>query len=546
MKEITLDSLTDEQLQTQAQLLINMIRSKYPRLDLRRGTALRDLLIDADAAIGALFNAQVDEQRNSSSLMMLVDRAENGEEIDIDDVNAILSNFNMKSVSGTKAKGYVRVFVSSANTHSIMTGVQFYTNDGVYFTVSSDTTASITPSAGEVKQYSSISGYWYLVPVEAVEVGANGNIEQGTALTSDTAISDFISASAYQTFSGGSDLEEIGKTLDRIKSSLSIRALTTSTAVESQLRDRFDNTDNPIVAISLCGYGNIAQHRDKHNLFGTAVGGRVDIYVRNFTNIPISNIQSKVGKIKELFDDGTATFTIDISHNEIPGIISVYSVSDSDTASLSSYIFKTEYSADTSNTWHDFDINNDVHEVANTVWRDLKITVDKVPVTADEIDAGEKEFKVGVVALPSANELQDYVDDGLVRNVGSDFVVRGPMIVNMSVNAVVRYNYATSFDTEKATTEICNYVNTSGFVGRITRSEISAILSNLGATSVDLYNENDMLYGYVYDGFGNKHELSGDALDLDVVNSPNALLTKDTTVFVLEPKNVQITTIPID
>ena len=102
------------------------------------------------------------------------------------------------------------------------------------------------------------------------------------------------------------------------------------------------------------------------------------------------------------------------------------------------------------------------------------------------------------------------------------------------------------FDTEKATTEICNYVNTSGFVGRITRSEISAILSNLGATSVDLYNENDMLYGYVYDGFGNKHELSGDALDLDVVNSPNALLTKDTTVFVLEPKNVQITTIPID
>lgn len=546
MREITLDSLTDEQLQSKSQLLINMLRTKYPRLDLRRGTVLRDLLIDADSAVGALFSAQAEEQRASSSLLTLSERADEGEEVDTEDVNAILSNFNMESVSGTKARGYIRVVVSSKNNHAILRGIRFHTVDGIYYTTTTDTYASLFPSNGSVQQYTGVSNYWFLVPVEADEVGSDGNIEQGTALTSDTAIADFISASAYQTFSGGSDLEEINKTLDRIKSSLSIRALTTSTAVESQLRDRFDTTDNPIVAVSLCGYGNQAQHRDKHNLFGTAVGGRVDIYVRNFTSIPVSNISSKKGKIKEVFDDGTATFTIDISHNEVPGIIAVYSISDAGSASLSSYMFSTEYLADTSKTWHDFDLKNDTHEAANTIWRDLTITVNGVPVTDDEIKAGSKEFKVGLTALPAANELQDYVDDGLVRNVGSDFVVRGPMIVNMSVNAVVRYNYATSFDTEKATTEICNYVNTSGFVGRITRSEISAILSNLGATSVDLYNENDMLYGYVYDGFGNKHELSGDALDLDVVNSPNALLTKDTTVFVLEPKNVQITTIPID
>lgn len=541
MREITLDSLTQEQLDSEAQLLINMLRTKYPKLDLRRGTVLRDLLVDADSAVGAMFSAQADEQRLSSSLLELAKRANDGEEISADDVNAILSNFNMESVSGTKAKGYVRVFVNNDSDHTILEGVKFYTVDGVYFTVSADVTASMTPGSGEVQQFQGVSNYWFLVPVTADEVGADGNIDQGVALESDTAIANFVSAAAYKKFSGGSDLEEIDKTLDRIKSSLSIRALTTETAVESQLRDNFDKTDNPIVAVSLCGYGNEAQLRDKHNLFGVGVGGRVDIYVRNFTDLPVAQSISKTGKLNE---DGT--FTIDVSHEEFPGIISIYAVSDPDVNAISSYAFYVKYSADVSNTWHDIQVSEtSVRETANTVFRDATITVKEVPVTDEVQEAGEKEFRVEVISLPVADKLQAYVDDGLVRNVGSDFLVRGPMIVNMSVNAVVRHPYSMVFDKEDAVTEICQYVNTSGFVGRITRSEIASILRNLGATSVDLYDENAMLYGYVYDADGIKHEMSGDALDVELVKDPKRMLTKDTAVFVLEPKNVQIKTIPV-
>ena len=541
MREITLDGLTQAQLTSEAQLLINMLRTQYPKLDLRRGTVLRDLLVDADAAVGAMFSAQADEQRLSSSLLELSKRAAAGEEISSDDVNAVLSNFNMESVSGTKAKGYVRVFVGDDGDHTILEGVKFYTVDGVYYTVSADTTASMTPGSGEVQQYQGVSNFWFLVPVTADEVGANGNIDQGVALESDTAIANFVSAAAYKKFSGGSDLEELDKTLDRIKSSLSIRALTTETAVESQLRDRFDSTDNPIVAVSLCGYGNEAQHRDKHNLFGVGVGGRVDVYVRNFTDLPVAQSISKTGILNE---DGT--FTIEVSHEEFPGIISIYAVSDPETNALSSYAFDVKYSADVSDTWHDIRISDDsVRETANTVFRDATVTVKEVPVTDEVREAGEKEFRVEVIALPVADRLQAYVDDGLVRNVGSDFLVRGPMIVNMSVNAVVRHPYSVVFDVDEAVVEICRYVNTSGFVGRVTRSEIASILRNLGATSVDLYDENAMLYGYVYDADGNKHEMSGDALDVELVKDPKNMLTKDTAVFVLEPKNVQIKTIPV-
>lgn len=568
MKEITLDGLTDEQLQAEAQLLISMIRAKYPRLDLRRGTVLRDLLIDADAAVGAWFAAQADEQRLSSSLLTLSERAAAGEELDQTDVNAALSNFNMKSVSGTKAKGYVKVLVSSGDVrHTVLSGVQFKTVDDLYFTVTQDITAATKPVAGEVLQTETLTGsFWYLVPVEAAEVGARGNLAQGLALEPTMALADFLSASAYSTFSGGSDLEELDKTIDRIKPSLSVRNLTSKTAVEAQLRDRYDDSENPIVAVSVCGYGNSAQRRDKHNLFGTAVGGRADIYVRNFTDLPVSENSSMFGVIEEgsftAFDDsndgivGTASFTIPIHHaavkgavngdSPIPGAIFVYSVSDPDSSALASYRFETTYSGDVTDVWHDFLTNEEnVPELANTVWRDLTLKVFDVPVTEDEKEEGQKRFRVTVVALPAAQDMQDYVDDGLVRNVAADYVVRGPMLVNMSVNAVVRYRYATGFDVDKAKAEICKYVNSTGFQGRMTRSEISAILMNLGASSVDLFDENEMLYGYVYDAAGNKYELTGDALDIDVVANPKNMLTVDTAVFVIEPKNIQITTVAV-
>jgi len=553
MKEITLDNLTDDQLRSESMTLIDMIRSKYPRLDLRRGTVLRDLLIDADAAVGAWFSAQAVEQRESSSLLALSERAAAGEEVDRDDVNAILSNFNMESVSGTKSRGYVRIVVNSGDfKHTVVAGTQFRTVDGVSFLSTMDVTAATDPSYsnGETRQYPTGTGtFWYLVPVEASEPGSAGNLGQGTAVDPRSALSDFVSASAYETFSGGSDLEGIDQTIGRIKSSLSTRNLTTPTAVEARLRDRYDSGDNPIVAVSVCGYGNPAQRRDKHNLFGTAVGGRADIYVRNFTDLPVADNPNARGTVveREYGQNDTRDFSIFIPHSKVedgntpvPGGIFVYSVSDPDSNALSSYPFDVKYSGDVSGNWHDFDVHDDVHELANTVWRDFTIIVKGVPVSEDDIKSGEREFRVTFVSLPAASSLQDFVDDGLVRNVAADYVVRGPMIVNVSVNAVVRYRQSTGFDKDRAVRDICGYVNTTGFPGRLTRSEISSILMDLGAASVDLFDESEMLYGYVYDAYGKKHELTGDALDVDLVETYDGMLTADTAVFVVEPKNVHI------
>ena len=98
-----------------------------------------------------------------------------------------------------------------------------------------DVEAAERPAGSQTKLYSGASNYWFLVPVECMSVGSAGNIEQGTALDPQSTIFNFVAASAYKTFSGGSDIEALDKTVARIKPSLSLRGLTNKDAVEAQL-----------------------------------------------------------------------------------------------------------------------------------------------------------------------------------------------------------------------------------------------------------------------------------------------------------------------
>ena len=102
MKTIALNDVSDDQIQSESQLLVDLIRNRYPKLDLRRGTVLRDLLIDTDAAVGSMYKAQSDEQRKSSSLLEMEALEASGEQVDKEDVDAVLSNFNMTTTETTQ------------------------------------------------------------------------------------------------------------------------------------------------------------------------------------------------------------------------------------------------------------------------------------------------------------------------------------------------------------------------------------------------------------------------------------------------------------
>lgn len=547
MKKITLSDISQEDFDSAAETVVSGIKAFNGRLDTRDGTVLRDLLVNPEAAIEAVTAGQIEEARKSSSLKRLKEAQDAGYEIDQEDVSAILSNFNITPHSGTPAKGIVKVVVADGTVaYSVPEGATFSTSDGRSFLADSQVVALVAgvENPGVVPTatlYQGAAGWFFLVPVTASDTGSAGNIQQGTALTPESRVPSFVMAEAYKDFGGGSDVEPLEAVIKSIPSGLSIRGFVNRTAVEGMLRSEFDGGEHPVVAVSAVGYGNPAQRRDKHNIFGVGVGGRIDVYVRNFTDVFTSTLTISGKKIQD------GKYLISVPPGKFPGACWIKSVSDpfskeSSEDVLSTLSFSAERTADVSGTWHDIDVPvpaNTAIEAFNTVWQGFEIVLDEVPADLEDAWSDDRDFKVTAYCMPLAKEIQDFVDRDDVRSVSTDVVVRCPVICSVSVNAVVSYDPKNPVDESTAKARIRSYINGLGFVGRLTRSEIVQILKNLGAVSVEMPNQ-DMLFGELRDATGKRHVLSGDALDVSSIEDGAAMLTKDTVVFCAEERNVQI------
>lgn len=546
MKNITLSDITQEDFDAAVQTVISGIKAYNRKLDTRSGTVLRDLLVDPEAAIESVTSGQIDEVRKSTSLLRMKEAQEAGEEIDQEDVNAILSNFNITPTSGTPARGTVKVVVTDVSVaYSIPEGALFHTADGKEFAADSQVVAAAFEMANvgaevTAELYEGAAGYFFLVPVTATAAGSAGNIQQGTSLTPETTLSSFVMAEAYKDFDGGMDTQSLSSVIDSIPSGLSIRGFVNKTAVEGMLRAEFDSGEYPMVAVSAVGYGNPAQRRDKHNVMGVGVGGRIDVYVRNFSDV-FTVTKTVMGSYL-----GDGKYSLSMPAGTFPGACWIKSVADPFTKRgeiLESLDFSAVRTADVSGTWHDIDVSEGPSEAFNTVWQGFGVELAEVPSGDDGEWAQERPFKVTAYCLPQSEDLQAYVDRDDARNVAADVVVRCPIVCNVSVNAVVHYDPRNPMDANKARTSIRSFINGLGFVGRLTRSDIVQILKNLGAVSVDMPNK-DMLYGALHDALGARHVISGDALDISSIEDGAAMLSKDTVVFAAEDRNIQIKFIP--
>ena len=540
MKTVSASDITQEQFDSAVQVVIAGIKSSDPNLDTRPGTVLRELLANPEAQLEAIVSAQLEEARKASSLKLLKESEDSGDSIDESDVNSVLSNFNMSSMSGTNAQGLVRVTVSNTSvTYTITSGTNFKTATGLLFSSTSKVTASV--SDGTMK--TGAAGGFFTVPVKCSSVGASGNIQQGTVLIPQGAIYSFVSAEAYRPFDGGSDAGDLASTISRIPAGLSIRGFVNKNACEGMLRDTFDSGDWPIVAVSSVGYGNSCQRRDRHNPFGVGVGGRIDLYVRNFGD-PYTVTKNVTGT---LVSDGE--YLLSVTPSDFPGSCWIKSVTDASSSSLSSLTFTASRSySGTGSTWHDLDMREHPEEAFNTVWQGFSVMVSEVPSDgSDSSSSGgwssSRDFSVTTYCLPQCSDLQAYADRDDIRNVGADVVVRCPVICWTTVSATARYRTEAPVDADDAKYKIRKYINSLGFVGRLTRSEIVHILKGCGATSVDL-SRKDMLYGTLRDAFGKEILLQGDALDVSSCESGKAMVSKDTVVFVSEPDGIQLRLVP--
>jgi len=543
MADLTLSDINQDDFDSAEAIIVALTRTEYPNLDLRRGTVLRDLLVRPAAAYTALDEKRMDELRAKQSLISL---QENEATVDPDDVNAILSNFNMTRNVGSMATGEIRVRINDALTYTLAKGFQFTTLDGQLYELTQTYTIKPDADAGQIEVEASNDGsyYFFILPATAVEAGAEYNLEQATALEPIGSLYGFIAGDVYSAFVGGVDDETISEIITRLPVAISNRSLTNRTSIEAKLRDAFENDTFQIQAISVQGMGDEAQLRDKHNPMGFTVGSRVDVYSRNFVTPNVVTLQ-KTGTLI-----APNTYQITITAADAPGYYAIRSISEVeavvspalDFGSLpvaGSYAFvEVRAASGIADTYHDIDPDNSMIETAYSVFQAATVTITGVPQTT-----ATRAFKVELYVTPGLTDMQDYVDLTAVRNLEADILIRQPLMCMVGLETTLYYSERNPVDVPAMKSDIVNYINTRSFLRNLTRSELSSLLLSNGATRVDLSDQGTRLEGSIRDAAGVMHTLSGDALDVESIADGTVLMTADTCVFGAEEYNIHITAI---
>jgi len=531
----TIAELTKDAYDTAVKAAVDTVRADHPDLDLRSGTAIRALVIEPGALLDAAQRDIVTRLRTAMSLRAMSREAT----VPRADAEAVLSNFGIELGGGTKATGFVRVNLIGTAPVTVRAGVTFTTEDGVRFIVARTTSASVDPAVGEEEIHATTGGkYYFTVPVEAEEVGASGNIQQGRSLECSIIIGNYYSSEAFSDFTGGEDGESVASAVARIPAALAYRGMTNALSTRAQLAASLPDP-SVLRAVSCVGHRDRAQLRDKHNPLGIAVGGRVDVYARLFD---IPGVESFVAE-GTLIEHGTDTATYRIVLPDYPGFYAVRYVGPAEEPGrLGSLQYTLERGmAAGASADHDF-----VNE-CETAWSAYQ--TGSVLVYADLVYEGEgadrhvtvsRSFKVDLYWTDGIKALQELVDSPEVRNVAADYVVRSPAICLVSVTTPLRLkagSSATAADLEKA---VMDYINGRGFTGRLTRSELANVLIQHGAESVDLSDAGMQLAGRICGADGKWYYLEGDALDVSVVGPEQAMISPGTVVFAAEQGSIQV------
>lgn len=540
----TIAELTKDAYSTAVKAAVATVRAKHPDLDLRSGTAVRALVIEPGALLDASQRDIVNRLRAAMSLRAMTRETT----VPREDAEAVLSNFGIELGGGTKATGLVRVNLVGTAPVTVRAGVVFTAEDGSRFVVTKTTAAAVDPAEGEEEIRPSAGGrYYFTVPVEAEEVGASGNIQQGRALECSIIIGNYYSSEAFSDFTGGEDGESIASAVARIPAALAYRGMTNALSVRAQLSASLGDP-SLLRAVSCVGHRDRAQLRDKHNPFGVAVGGRSDVYVRLFDapgvvsfvveGALVSHTEYMVGS--EGSGTGEGVYRIDLP--SYPGFYAVRYVGPAEDpgrqGSLQHSLVRGAVQGASAD--HDFVVTpGESGSVCETAWSAYQAGA--ILVTADwSSGTVSRAFKVDLYWTDGIKALQELVDSPEVRNVAADYVVRSPAICLVSMTALVRLKAGSSATSSELEEAVRAYVNGRSFTGRLTRSELANVLIQHGAESVDLGDAGMRLAGRICGADGLWYYLEGDALDVSAVGPESAMIAPGTVVFAAEQGAVQV------
>jgi hypothetical protein len=309
-------TISQDDVANAASFLQDLLTQEVPTGDFTPGTALRDLTIGAVAAIFAYLRGQYAQTSQLQSLNTAANATGTDPTAQADAVTAILSNFFISPLSGTKAVGYaighssrqVDIFVPITNLFTWAPGITFLVDSAQTYFIPAASLVPIVDSTNVVTDYE------FRIPLVATQTGTSYNVGPGQ-FASFAPFSPYVTyVEIVDTFSGGAGQETVPEVLARAPTAISVRNLINQRSIVATLNDNFDG----INTLTVVGYGDPEMQRDlvpgvaPHMLFH--VGGMIDIYLglapveTEFTGV-VGGLYERPDGVAAIFRDNSNSFS---------------------------------------------------------------------------------------------------------------------------------------------------------------------------------------------------------------------------------------------
>jgi len=204
----------------------SIMRTEFPNIDMRKGSAFRDLL-DVNEAI---FNPILDLLSGVESAMSM----DNYPTLSTEDLNGLVANLMVERLSGSYSQGQVRLYFDAAQDLTLLPGVaRFETEDGLIFEAKREYAISITQmEANYVTPF-----YFADVDVLCTTEGEN-NVAVGE-ISKFSNVDGCINVTNLAPLEGGTDTETNEELVSRTRDSISSRSFSSKSGAMYKLRTMF-------------------------------------------------------------------------------------------------------------------------------------------------------------------------------------------------------------------------------------------------------------------------------------------------------------------
>lgn len=259
----------------QAELLAEQtLQSKYPSIDLREGTAVRDLVIRPFATLLAMVNKGLTLYFADNTIDNIDDTTPSAI------VDSIMSNWFMYRNLGTKAVISARLYFARSKNITLTADTYFSTNNEQKFIVGSTT---YIPSTSLLLDTFN-NEYYYDLNLIADTAGSEYNIGSGSLLYFSNFDPYFLRAEINYLSSEAGDPETNTQFIARAETAISTRNLINTPSIISNLQSKYTT----ITDILPIGYGDSEMIRDRGTVTVSStpdpvmlhLGGKVDVFCR--------------------------------------------------------------------------------------------------------------------------------------------------------------------------------------------------------------------------------------------------------------------------